>query len=337
MIWQEILKMRKRPLGSTGEYLTVVGLGTWSIAGGGWAYGWGETDERVAVATIHRALDAGINWIDTAPVYGLGRAEVLVGKVLKERRGETVFIATKCGLTWNRKRKVRPNLSRESIRKECHASLKRLGVEVIDLYQIHWPIPEERIEEAWETLLDLQVEGKVRYVGVCNFSVAQLKRIQGKGRVASLQAEYSLIARQPEVGVFESCRRSKMGFLAYSPLGSGLLTGRMTVERIRQLPPDDWRRRHPRFRPAFLEQFQAFMEDFTGIARKADLTPAQLAIAWVLRCEAVTSAIVGARRPEQVEESRRAGEVPWTDELEAAVEAILKKHALILRAVPAFG
>ncbi len=329
--------MKKRPLGSTGEHLTVVGLGTWSIAGGGWAYGWGKTDESVAMATIHRALDAGINWIDTAPVYGLGRAEVLVGKVLKERRGEKVFIATKCGLTWNRKRKIRPNLSRESIRSECHASLQRLGVEVIDLYQIHWPIPEDRIEEAWSTLVELQAEGKVRYVGVCNFSVKQLKRIQGEGPVASLQAEYSLIARQPEWSVFEYCRKTKMGFLAYSPLGSGLLTGRMTVDRIRRLPPDDWRRRHPRFCPEFLEQFQAFMNDFTAVARSMGLTPAQLAIAWVLRYEGVTSAIVGARRPEQVEESFRAGEMMWTDELEGMVEAVIEKHASMLRSVPAFG
>lgn len=332
----EVKMVQTRPLGKTGIRLTTLGLGTWSIAGGGWSYGWGDTDPDEARKTIHTALDQGINWIDTAPVYGLGRAESLVGEVLRER-GQKVFIATKCGLVWNRKGKIRPDLSPNSIRQECEASLKRLGMDTIDLYQIHWPIPEQQIEAAWETLHRLKEEGKIRFAGVCNFSVSQLKRIQHLGTIDSVQPEYSLIARAPEEELFPFCAGHQIGIVVYSPLGSGLLTGKMTVDRVKHLPGDDWRKRHPRFDPAFLQHFEPFLEEFRKIASEFQLTPSQLALAWVLRRPEVTSAIVGARRPIQLEESARVMDITWSDAMDQAIQQLVEKYERLLKSVPSFG
>ena len=325
--------MRYRPLGSTGMTFSVIGLGTWAIGGSGWSYGWGDQDDEESMATIQRALDLGINWIDTAPVYGLGHAETLVGRAIRGRRDQ-VWIATKCGLVWDRRGRIRARLTRASVIEECHASLQRLQVDVIDLYQIHWPEPEHQIEEAWETMVQLKEAGKVRHIGVCNFNRTQLERIARIHPVESLQPPYSLLDRRLETDLIPYCRAHRMGVIVYSPLASGLLSGTMTLERAARLPRDDWRRRDPRFRPPLLPKILDFVRDLMHIAQAHGWTVAELAVAWTLRLPEVTAAIVGARRPSQIATSARAAHRTWTDDLERAVQAVLQKHAPTLARVP---
>ncbi|MBU4310048.1 aldo/keto reductase [bacterium] len=318
--------MERRRLGYTDLKLSPVGLGTWAIGGGGWAFGWGPQDDEESVATIRYALEQGVNWIDTAPVYGLGHSEKGVGQAIKGLR-EKVIIATKCGLIWNKRGKISGRLKRESIRREVEASLRRLNIDVIDLYQIHWPDPDREIEEAWSTMADLIKEGKVRYIGVSNFNVEQLKRIRPIHPVASLQSPYSMLNRGIEDELLNYCQAHNIGVIVYSPMECGLLTGKYTKESIQNLPEDDWRRtKNPHFQEPELFANLKLVEGLRPIAEENNRTVAQLAVAWVLRKSEVTAAIVGARHPSQIEETALAGEWALSKKDIAAIERLLKER-----------
>ena len=317
--------MRKRKLGWTDLELTVIGFGSWALGGGGWESGWGPQDDEESIAAIHRALDLGINWIDTAAVYGLGHSEEIIAKALRGM-SEKPIIATKCGLVWNEKGEVFGCLKRDSIRKEVEDSLRRLEVEVIDLYQIHWPDPDPDIEEAWSTMADLVKEGKIRYAGVSNFNVEQMKRIEKIHPIASLQPPYSMIMRDIEKEILPYCAEKNMGVIVYSPMQKGLLTGKFTPERVKNLPPDDHRRSDPQFSEPLLSINLELVEKLKPIAEKHGRTLAQLAIAWVLRRPEVTAAIVGTRRPSQIEETFPAGDWELAAEDIEAIEKLLQER-----------
>jgi aryl-alcohol dehydrogenase-like predicted oxidoreductase len=305
-----------------------MGLGTWAIGGGGWQWGWGPQDDAESIAALQRGLDLGINWIDTAAAYGLGRAEEVVGRAIAGRRGE-VIVATKCGLVWDEgSTEVYGRLTAESVRAECEASLRRLNVDVIDLYQIHWPIDEEEhLEEAWSTISDLIQEGKVRYAGVSNFNVAQLKRIQPIHPLASLQPPYSMLERGVEEELLPYCAANDIGLVVYSPMQTGLLTGKYTEERIASLPNEDWRKdRNSHFQEPALSANLALVEKLRPIAERNGRTLAQLAIAWVLRRPEVTAAIVGSRRPSQIEGTAPAGDWTLSAEDIAEIDALLTER-----------
>jgi aryl-alcohol dehydrogenase-like predicted oxidoreductase len=318
--------MQTRKLGYSDLHLTTVGLGTWAIGGGGWAHGWGPQDDAESMAAIRRALGLGINWIDTAAVYGLGHSEEIIGRALAGWRDE-VIIATKCSLVWE-EGSTTPygRLKAESVRREAEASLRRLNVEVIDLYQIHWPDPDEDVEEAWGVIADLIREGKVRYGGVSNFSVEQLKRVQVIHPVASLQPPYSMLRRDIEEDLLPYCAANGIGAIVYSPMQAGLLTGKFTRERVANLPDDDWRKRNSRFQEPDLSTNLAFVEKLRPIAERNGRTVAQLVIAWVLRRPEVTAAIVGARRPSQIEETAPAGDWVLSAEDVAEIDALLAER-----------
>ncbi|MBP8933580.1 MAG: aldo/keto reductase [Candidatus Atribacteria bacterium] len=299
--------MRTRRLGKTNLELTVIGFGSWAIGGGGWRNAWGPQDDSESIAAIKKALDLGINWIDTAAIYGLGHSEEIVGKAIKGISKRPI-IATKCGLVWDEKKNITNRLKRESIKNEAEASLKRLDVDVIDLYQIHWPIPDEDIEEGWEAMAQLVKEGKVRYIGVSNFNVSQMKRAQSIYPIASLQPPYSMLKRDVEEDIFPFCRQNSIGIVVYSPMQKGLLTGKITRERVANFPEDDHRRNDPDFNEPLISFNLELVDKLVPIARKHNKTLAQLAIAWVLRRPEVTSAIVGARRPDQIAETVLAGD-----------------------------
>jgi aryl-alcohol dehydrogenase-like predicted oxidoreductase len=325
------LVMQRRQLGYTDLKLTTIGLGTWAM-GGPWQFGWGPQDDNEAIAAIREALEQGVNWIDTAPIYGCGHSEELVGKALKDSRSveaetnQKPFIATKCGLLWNDKREKVSCLKSESIREECHASLKRIGVEVIDLYQIHWPEPEEDIEQAWEEMARLAEEGKVRYIGVSNFNVEQIKRVQKIAPVASVQPPYNMLHREVEDKLLNYCAENNIGVVAYSPMCRGLLTGKFSQERLAGLPLDDHRRRKPDFHdPQFTATLQ-LVDQLRPIAERNGRTLAQLAISWVLHQPEVTAAIVGARRSEQIKETAKAADWKLTIEDIEQIEQLLKKR-----------
>lgn len=316
--------MQTRQLGSTDLKLTTVGLGTWAM-GGPWQFGWGPQDDEQAVASILHALDKGINWIDTAPVYGLGHSEELVARALNKTATKP-FIATKCGLLWNDKKEKVPCLKRQSIREECHASLKRLGVEVIDLYQMHWPDPAEDIEDAWEEMAKLAREGKVRYIGVSNFNVEQTKRIQKIAPVASLQPPYSMLHCEVEDGLLGYCAENKIGVVAYSPMQRGLLTGKFSQQRLAGLPIDDHRRRNPDFQEPQFSATLELVDQLRPIAERIGQTLAQLAISWVLRRPEVTAAIVGTRKPQQIEETSAAANLKLDPEDIEEIEQLLAER-----------
>jgi len=316
--------VRTRILGFTDLELTTVGLGTWAI-GGPWQFGWGPQDDKLSIRTIIKALDMGINWIDTAPVYGLGHSEEIVGKALKQTSHKPL-IATKCSRLWNQKGEKVGCLKKESIRKECHDSLKRLGVDVIDLYQIHWPQPEEDLEQAVEEIAKLVQEGKVRYFGVSNFNVEQIKRAQAILPVASLQPSYSMIHREVEDELLGYCGDNNIGVVAYSPMQRGLLTGKFSKERLIALADDDHRKRHRDFQEPKFSATLELVEQLKEIARQNGITPAQLAIAWVLRTDVVTAAIVGARNPEQIIETTAASDVGLSAEYIEKIEELLCEH-----------
>lgn len=318
--------MRTRKLGYSDLYLTTVGLGTWAI-GGPWQWGWGPQDDAESIAAIHRALELGINWIDTAPAYGVGHSEEIVGRAIMGRRDE-VILATKCGLVWEEgSTTVTGRLTAQSVRAECEASLRRLHVDVIDLYQIHWPNPDEQIEEAWATIADLIREGKVRYAGVSNFSVEQLRRVQAIHPVASLQPPYSMLERGVEEELLPFCAANNIGVIVYSPMQAGLLTGKYTRERIAALPDDDWRKvRSPHFHEPALSANLELIEGLRPIAARHGRTLGQLAIAWVLRRPEVTAAIVGARRPSQIEETAPAADWELSPGDLAAIDALLTRR-----------
>ncbi len=299
--------MKIKKLGYTDLDLSTIGLGTWAIGGSNWEFGWGPQDDKESIVTIQHALELGINWIDTAAAYGLGYSEEIVGKAIKGLSDKPI-IATKCGRVWGKDRKIFGRLKKESICSEVEASLKRLDTDVIDLYQIHWPNPNEDIEEAWETIANLIKEGKIRYAGVSNFSVEQLKRIQPIHPVASVQPPYSMLERGIEEELLDYCSQNNIGVVVYSPMQKGLLTGKFTRERVQNLPKDDHRCRDPHFQEPELSTNLKLVENLHSIAEKSSKTVSQIAIAWVLRRPEVTAAIVGARHPSQIEETTAAGD-----------------------------
>lgn len=291
--------MDKRQLGNSDMTITPIGFGAWALGGSGWRFSWGPQDDAESVASIHEALEGGVNWIDTAAVYGLGHSEEVVGRALKEWKGERPFVFTKCERTWDENRQIVPNLKADSIRRECEASLRRLNTDIIDLYQIHWPQPDEDIEEGWEALAKLKEEGKVRWIGVSNFNVGQMRRAMDIAPITSLQPPYSLIERGIEDEILPYCEENNIGVIGYSPMESGLLTGAMTRERIASLPEDDWRRNNRDFIEPNLTRNLALVEILKEIGNRHGRTPGEVAIAWTLRHPAVTGAIVGMRRPGQ--------------------------------------
>lgn len=314
--------MRTRRLGQTDLQLTVIGLGTWAI-GGPWQYGWGPQDDADSVQTIRAAVEAGINWIDTAPIYGCGHAEEVAGQALKEIRPKPL-IATKCGLLWNEKREKISCLDRKSILKECDDSLKRLGVEAIDLYQMHWPQPDAQIEEGWEAMAYLVEQGKVRCLGASNFTVEQLRRVAKIHPVAAVQPPYSMLRRDIEKDLLPYCAQNNIGIVAYSPMQKGLLTGKFTKEYLKTLSPDDHRLHDPNFVGQRFENNLQIIEALKSIAARQGRTVGQLAVAWVLRKEEITAAIVGARKPQQIKEILPAGDWKLDNDTVEEIENVLK-------------
>jgi aryl-alcohol dehydrogenase-like predicted oxidoreductase len=308
-------------LGRTGLEITRVGLGAWAIGGGGWEHGWGPQDDADSIAAIERALEQGVNWIDTAAAYGLGHSERVVGRALRELDDDhRPYVFTKASLVPGRGGRVVNNLKRDSILREAGDSLERLGVDAIDLYQIHWPIPEGDIEEGWAALAELKEQGLVRHIGVSNFSVAQLRQIQQIAPVETLQPPYSLVDREAEARLLPFAERERIGVIVYSPMGSGLLTGAMTRERIEHLPEDDWRKHSERFQEPRLSQHLALVTRLQAVADQHDTTPGAVAVAWTLGNPAVDGAIVGFRRPDQVDPIITAAHLDLSDDDVATIE-----------------
>jgi aryl-alcohol dehydrogenase-like predicted oxidoreductase len=325
--------MNTRKLGNSDLHITPVGVGAWAIGGSGWAYSWGEQDDTDSVAAIHRSLELGVNWIDTAAVYGLGHSEKVVARALKDWKGARPYVFTKCVLAWDDAGKITPTFSANSIRKECEASLQRLGVSTIDLYQVHWPPQDDGpgLEEAWQTLASLQKNGKVRWIGVSNFNAAQIKRAEKIAPVTSLQPPYSILRRQIEEATLPYCEQQGIGVIVYAPMFSGMLTGAMTRERAAALPADDFRSRNPEYKEPKLSQNLVLVEKLKEIGARHGRNAGEVAIAWTLHKPAVTAAIVGSRSAKQAEGVMRAGEFKLSDqeiaEIEAASSSIAKTKA----------
>jgi aryl-alcohol dehydrogenase-like predicted oxidoreductase len=292
--------MQTRQLGNSDLKITPLGVGAWAMGGGGWAFAWGAQDDNESIGAIHAALDRGINWIDTAAVYGLGHSEEVVARALKGRSNRP-YLFTKCERIWGEDRQIGKSLKRASILQECENSLRRLEIDVIDLYQIHWPEPDEDIEEGWSALAELKRQGKIRWAGVSNFNASQLARAQAIAPITSLQPPYSIIQPEIENDALPYCAKNNIGAIVYSPMKSGMLTGAMTRERIENMPPDDFRRRTPNFQEPLLTRNLNLVEVLRGIGNRYGRTPGEVAIAWALRRPEVTAAIVGMRSPKQVE------------------------------------
>ncbi|MCA9189702.1 MAG: aldo/keto reductase [Pirellulaceae bacterium] len=326
--------MQRRRLGNHGPELTTIGLGTWAIGGGNWRFGWGDQDADEAINAVLRAVDLGINWIDTAAVYGDGESEKLVGQALARiPANQRPLIATKCTRIVQADGSITPVMDRRSIFTEFERSLRHLQVETIDLYQLHWPQPEEDIEEGWGALAELVQQGKVRHIGVCNFNVAQMKRIQPIHPIASLQPPYSMLVRDIEQEILPFCESEGIGVVGYSPMYKGLLTGSFDSQRADQLPENDHRSRDPRFQPPQLGIHLSLVGKLKEVAAALDCTVAQLAIAWTLRMPAVTSAIVGARRPQQIESTVAASDLSLDADTLRQLDALLAEHARALQEV----
>lgn len=292
--------MTTRKLGNSDLEITSIGIGSWAIGGGGWQFAWGAQDDNESVAAIRSALDKGMNWIDTAAVYGFGHSEEIVAAAVKGL-SKRPYIFTKCGRLGRDDGSIYGSLKAASVRKECEASLKRLKVDTIDLYQIHWPDPDADIEEAWTELAKLRQEGKLRWIGVSNFNVAQMKRVRAIAPITSLQPPYSLIRPAVQEEILPYAKSQNIGVIVYSPMCAGLLTGKMTRERAAGLPQDDWRRRNVEFQEPNLSRNLELVELLKKIGSRHGRTPGEVAIAWTLNNPAVTAAIVGVRRPDQVD------------------------------------
>ena len=310
--------MKTKQLGESDLSITPIGFGAWAIGGSGWEFGWGEQDDKQSVAAIHRALELGINWIDTAAVYGMGHSEKVVAFALRTWPGPRPYVFTKCGLRWDEQGYVHRSLNAASIRRECEDSLRRLKVDAIDLYQIHWPT--EELEEGWSAMARLQKEGKVRWIGVSNFNVKEMRRAQAIAPITSLQPPYSLVRREIEHEILPYCRSEELGAIVYSPMASGLLTGAMTRKRVDALSMSDWRSRDIEFQEPRLSKNLALVERLREIGERHGRPPGQIAIAWTLRNPAVTGAIVGARNGKQVEGNVGAADLSLTDEEIAEIE-----------------
>ncbi len=317
--------MHTRRLGNSDLMITPVGYGSWAIGGTGWEYAWGVQDDKASISAIHRALELGANWIDTAAVYGLGHSEEVVALALDSWKGPRPLVFTKCGLVWDAQKNISRKLTADSVRRECEASLRRLRVETIDLYQVHWP-PEvdKELEEGWAALAALKSEGKIRWIGVSNFDVPQMQRARAISEITSLQPPYSLIRREIEAEILPYCRQNGIGVIAYAPMASGLLTGAMTAGRAANLPADDWRKRSPEFNEPKLSRNLALVERLRAVGSRYGRTPGEVAIAWTLVNLAVTGAIVGARSPQQVEGVMRAADLKLSAEDIAEIEGRIR-------------
>jgi aryl-alcohol dehydrogenase-like predicted oxidoreductase len=311
--------IKTNELGTTGLEITRVGFGAWAIGGAAYDWGWGAQDDDDSIAAIHHALELGVNWIDTAAQYGFGHSEEVVGRALAGLT-ERPFVFTKGGQPEGPDRTTLQSLKRDSLRRELEGSLSRLGVEAIDLYQIHWPIPDEEIEEGWSTLAELKEESLVRHIGVSNFDVEQLRRAQSIAPVETLQPPYSLVAREAEDTILPFAEREGIGVIVYSPMGSGLLTGAMTRERIESLPEDDWRKHSERFREPQLSRHLALVERLESVAEPLGTKPGAVAVAWTLQNPAVDGAIVGFRRPDQVDPIIGAANLELSEDDVAKIE-----------------
>jgi aryl-alcohol dehydrogenase-like predicted oxidoreductase len=321
--------MQTRKLGNSNLQITPTGYGAWAVGGSGWQFAWGSQNDNDSIAAIHRALELGVNWIDTAAVYGLGHSEEVVARALKSWQGPKPYVFTKCGLRWDAQGQVQKTLSAESIRGEVEDSLRRLALDVIDLYQIHWPPDPDSpaLEEGWSTLADLKHQGKVRWIGVSNFNVKQLKRARAIAPVTSLQPPYSLVHREVEDEILPYCLREGIGVIVYSPMASGLLTGAMTRERAARLPQDDWRRSNPDFTEPRLTRNLELVDRLREIAKRHNRAVGEVAIAWTLRHPAVTGAIVGARNAKQTDGVMRAGDLRLSDKEVSEIEDFLAEPA----------
>ncbi len=302
-----------KQLGNSDMFITPVGYGSWAIGGGGWQFAWGGQDDDDSVAAIWLALELGVNWIDTAAVYGLGHSEEIVARALAAWPGPRPYIFTKCGLRWDAEGQTHRVLTAASIQQECEDSLRRLKVEAIDLYQIHWPVADTReLEEGWSAMAKLQREGKVRWIGVSNFDVGQMARALTIAPITSLQPRYSLAHPDVASEILPFCLEAGIGVIVYSPMASGLLTGSMTRDRISRMPEDDWRKHHPDFREPLLSANLELVERLRVIGDRHDCSPGSVAVAWTLHNAAVSAAIVGARKPEQVFDMVAAAELRLT-------------------------
>jgi aryl-alcohol dehydrogenase-like predicted oxidoreductase len=319
--------MQTRKLGNSDLEITPLGIGAWAMGGAGWAFSWGPQDDDDSIAAIHAALDRGINWIDTAAVYGLGHSEEVVGRAVKGRSNRP-YVFTKCERIWNEQRQIQKSLKRDSIRQECENSLRRLQMETIDLYQVHWPEPDEDIEEGWAALAELQKEGKVRWIGVSNFNASQLARAQAIAPITSLQPPYSIIQPEIEDSILPFCKQNNIGVIVYSPMKSGMLTGAMTRERIENMHADDFRKRTPNFQEPLLTRNLKLAELLREIGKRHGRTPGEVAIAWTLRRPEVTGAIVGMRSPQQVEGVIGAAEFRLSQNEIGEIEAFMKNAEL---------
>ncbi len=300
-----VVSSELRTLGNSDLHLTPIGFGAWAIGGGDWQYAWGPQDDRDSVAAIHRALDLGINWIDTAAIYGLGHSEEVVGRAVRSSSHKP-YIFTKCSMRWHKDRSIYNSLKAESLAEEVEASLARLGVETIDLYQIHWPNPDGEIEEGWETLSRLREQGKLRWIGVSNFSVEQMKRAQKIAPITSLQPPYSMLRPAIETEILPFAQKNGIGVINYSPMLSGLLAGKMSAERVAALPADDWRRKNAEFNEPKLSRNLRLVALLREIGHGHGVSPGVVAVAWTLHHPAITGAIVGGRSAKQVEETAEA-------------------------------
>jgi aryl-alcohol dehydrogenase-like predicted oxidoreductase len=314
--------MQTRQLGNSDLQITPVGFGAWAIGGSGWQFSWGSQDDDDSIAAIHRALELGVNWIDTAAVYGLGHSEEVVARALRTWGGPKPYVFTKCGLSWDKSGTIQKLLRRDSIRREVENSLRRLSLEAIDLYQIHWPPDPDsgELEEGWSTLADLKREGKVRWIAASNFNVDQLRRAEKIAPVTSLQPPYSLIHREVEEDILPYCLRKGIGVIVYSPMASGLLSGAMTRQRAAKLSTEDWRSQSPDFIEPKLSQNLALVEILRELGKRHGRSAGEVAIAWTLRNPAVTSAIVGARKALQADGVMRSGEFRLSDKEVAEIE-----------------
>jgi aryl-alcohol dehydrogenase-like predicted oxidoreductase len=317
----QLAQLTTTQLGGTGLEITRVGFGAWAIGGGGWEFAWGPQEDQESIDAIHRALELGVNWIDTAAAYGFGHSEEVVGRALAGL-DQRPYVFTKASLVPGPGGRVLHSLKRDSILREAEASLRRLGVDAIDLYQIHWPNPDADIEEGWSAFAELKEQGLVRHIGVSNFDVDQLRRIQSIAPVETLQPQYSLIARDIEGEILPFARNEGVGVIVYSPMGSGLLTGAMTRERIASLPEDDWRKRDASFVEPQLSGHLALVERLEAVAARHETSPGAVAAAWTLRNPAVDAAIIGFRRPDQVDGVLDAARLELSDADVAEIEDV---------------
>lgn len=319
--------MQTVKFGKTGMEITPIGFGAWAIGGGGWAAAWGPQDDDEAVGAIRRAVELGVNWVDTAAVYGLGHSEELVAQALKSvPESERPYVFTKCSLVWDGEGDISNVLEKDSVKRECEESLRRLQTDVIDLYQIHWPRPDEYIEEGWEAMAELKDEGKVRHIGVSNFDVSQMERIAEIAPVETLQPPYNMLNRGVEEEILPYCGENDIGVIVYSPMRSGLLTGKMTPERVANLPSDDWRRNAQDFQEPRLSRNLELVELLEEIGADHGFSPGEVAIAWTLRQPAVTAAIVGGRRPDQVDGIIGAAELRLSEDELDRIESFLTQN-----------